>query len=155
VGQYPSFGRPVRDIEPLRIALALVMFAVGAVPAAAPAALGPPVIHEPWTPLPCPTHPNSTIEIEGCLERAITRSDRTINSKSAKIFRLIRRNSERAAFVRGERAWLLYRRQSCTAEASIFRGGSAEPVAFLTCEKRRNTRHISDLIDMERTLLQG
>jgi uncharacterized protein YecT (DUF1311 family) len=125
------------------------------VAAAALAALGPPVIHEPWTPLPCPTHPNSTIEIEGCLEGAITGSDRTINSKSAKIFHLLRRDSDRAAFVRGERAWLLYRRQSCTSEASIFRGGSAEPVAFLTCEKRRNTRQVRDLIDMERTLRRG
>jgi uncharacterized protein YecT (DUF1311 family) len=150
-----SLAGQIRTIEPLRIVVAVVVFAVGAVPAAAPAALGPPVIHEPWTPLPCPPHPNSTIEIEGCLERAIARSDRTINSKSAKIFHLLRRDSDRAAFVRGEHAWLLYRRQSCTAEASIFRGGSAEPVAFLTCEKRRNARHVSDLVDMKRTLRRG
>jgi uncharacterized protein YecT (DUF1311 family) len=115
----------------------------------------PPVIHEPWTPLPCPTHPTSTVEVEGCLEKAIARSDRKIDARVARIFHRLRRNADRVAFVQGERAWLLYRRRSCSAEASIYRGGTAEPVAFLTCEKRRNERHLADLREMERTLRRG
>ncbi|MDP9224373.1 MAG: DUF1311 domain-containing protein, partial [Actinomycetota bacterium] len=109
-------------------------------------------IREPWTPLPCPTHPGSTIEIEGCLERSVVRSDRRINAKAATIFRLLRTDSDRVAFVEGEQAWLRYRRRSCTATASVYRGGSAEPVAFLRCEAHRNRRHLADLVDTERTL---
>jgi uncharacterized protein YecT (DUF1311 family) len=136
----------------IHAALAAVVAAVVASPGVA--ALGPPVIREPWTPLPCPAHPKPTIEIEGCLERAIMRSDRRIDAKAATILHLLRRQFDRAAFVRGERAWLLYRRRSCSAEASIYRGGGAEPVAFLTCEKGRNRRHLADLETMERTLKQ-
>ena len=135
------------------IALTTLAVAIVAIPAAA--ALRPPVIREPWTPLPCPAHPRSTIEIEGCLERAIKRSDRRINEGAARIFRLLRYRSDRLAFMQGEQAWLRYRRRSCSAEASVYRGGSAEPIAFLSCEKRRNLRHIADLVAMERTLRQG
>jgi uncharacterized protein YecT (DUF1311 family) len=119
---------------------------------AAAAALGPPIIREPWTPLPCPVHPKSTLEIQGCLQRAVARSDRLIDAKTATIFRLIRQRSDRVAFVEGERAWLRYRRQSCSATASVYRGGSAEPIAFLQCEENRNARHLADLRETERTL---
>ena len=100
----------------------------------------------------CPAHPSSTIEIEGCLEKAISRSDRRIDKSAARIFGLLRQAPDRVAFVQGEREWLSYRRHSCKAEGSIYRGGSAEPIAFLTCEKRRNLQHIADLAAMERTL---
>jgi uncharacterized protein YecT (DUF1311 family) len=116
---------------------------------------GPPMIREPWTPLPCPTRPTSTVEIEGCLQRAVSRSDYRVDAKTAAIYRLIRRSSDRTAFVEGEQAWLRYRRRSCSATASVYRGGSAEPVAFLRCEQNRNTRHLADLVDTERTLRQG
>ena len=139
----------------MRFALALIVVAGVGVASVAAAALRPPVIHEPWTPLPCPAHQRSTVDIVACLEVAVVRSDRQINATVGRIFRLLRRSADRASFVRGERAWLEYRRLSCSAEASVYHGGSAEPVAFLTCEKRRNSRHLGDLRDMERTLRQG
>jgi uncharacterized protein YecT (DUF1311 family) len=120
----------------------------------APAAGGPPVIREPWTPLPCRSQAQTTVEIEGCLERAVGRSDRLIDTKAAVIFGLLRRRSDRAAFVEGEQAWLRYRHRSCTATASVYRGGSAEPVAFLRCEQQRNRRHLADLADTARSLRQ-
>jgi uncharacterized protein YecT (DUF1311 family) len=90
----------------------------------------------------------------GCLERAVLRSDRRINAKVAIIFSLIRLKSDRATFVEGERAWLRYRRQSCRALASRFEGGSAQPIAFLDCQKRLNAQHLIDLREIERTLRQ-
>jgi uncharacterized protein YecT (DUF1311 family) len=123
--------------------------------AAASGALGPPVIREPWTPLPCPAHPSSTVDMEGCLERDVTRSDRRIDAKAATVFRLIKHPGDRAAFVSGEHSWLQYRRRSCSAAASVYRGGSAEPIAYLRCEKSRNVRHLSDLADSERILRHG
>ena len=118
----------------------------------AAAAIAPPVIHEPWTPLPCPMHPSSTVETEGCLEQAVMRSDRRIDAKAARIFRLLARRSDRAAFVAGERAWLVYRRRYCATAVSVFRGGTAEPVAFVSCELRRNKAHLADLAALEKDL---
>jgi uncharacterized protein YecT (DUF1311 family) len=85
------------------------------------------------------------IAIEGCLERAVSRSDRVIDQRAATVFRLIRREHDRATFVSGEESWLSYRRRSCTAVASVHSGGTAGPIAFLSCEKRLNARHIADL----------
>jgi len=119
------------------------------------AAVGPPVIREPWTPLPCPAHPSSTVEIEGCLERDVTRSDQRIDVKASTVFRLIKHQSDRAAFVSGEHSWLQYRRRSCSAAASVYRGGSAEPIAYLNCEKRRNAQHLAELADAEQMLRRG
>jgi uncharacterized protein YecT (DUF1311 family) len=115
----------------------------------------PPVIREPWTPLPCPTHPTSTVEIEGCLERAVNRSDRRIDAKAAAIYRLLGRGPDRTSFVQSEQSWVRYRRRSCSATASVYRGGSAERLAFLRCEQNRNTRHLADLLDTDRALRQG
>jgi uncharacterized protein YecT (DUF1311 family) len=117
------------------------------------AAGGPPVIREPWTPLPCPARPLTTAEIVGCLQRSVVRSDRRINAKVATIFRLLR-PSNQAAFVEGERAWLRYRRSSCRALASKLEGGSAEAIAFLDCQKRLNAQHLIDLREVERTWRQ-
>ena len=118
------------------------------------AASGPPVIHEPFTPPPCPAHPVSTLDLEGCAGRAVLKSDRSINVRARKVFRLLRPSAARTTFVQSERSWLAYRRASCSAQASVYTGGSAEPVAFLQCEVNRNKRHLTDLAEMERWLRQ-
>jgi uncharacterized protein YecT (DUF1311 family) len=133
----------------------IVASALVVVAAASAATVGPPVIREPWTQLPCPTHPSSTIEIEGCLERDVTRSDRRIDTMAATVFHLIKRPTDRAAFVSAEHSWLQYRRRSCSAAASLYHGGSAEPIAYLNCQKSRNVRHVADLSDSERILRHG
>ncbi|HZU20252.1 MAG TPA: lysozyme inhibitor LprI family protein [Gaiellaceae bacterium] len=116
-----------------------------AAPLAAAAALGPPVIHEPWTPLPCPARPVTTAQIEGCFERDVSRADRVVDAKAAAVFRALPTSTARAAFVGGERAWLVYRRRSCAAAAAAYAGGSEQPVAFLTCERRLDRTHAADL----------
>ena len=93
-------------------------------------------------------------EIEGCLEHSVIASDQRINARVDTIFRLIHTSADRTAFVQGEQSWLRYRRRSCSATASKYRGGSGEPIAFLTCEKSRNARHLADLADTERVLRQ-
>jgi uncharacterized protein YecT (DUF1311 family) len=129
----------------VRLAVLIAAVLATAATASASVALAPPVIREPWTPLACPVHPSSTIAIEGCLERAVSRSDRVMDQKAATVFRLIKREHDRATFVLGEQSWLSYRRHSCTAVASVYSGGTAEPIEFLSCEKRLNARHIVDL----------
>lgn len=106
---------------------------------------GSPVIHEPFTPLDCPAHPSTTLALEGCAERALLASDRAIDARAAKVYRLLATPQARTAFVAGERSWLAYRRSSCAAAASRYAGGTIQPVAFAQCEQARNVTHLRDL----------
>ncbi|HET7138088.1 MAG TPA: lysozyme inhibitor LprI family protein [Gaiellaceae bacterium] len=138
----------------MRRILVTVAAAVIASPAAAAAAggLAPPVIHEPFTPLPCPIHPDTTVDVEGCQEMRILKTDRAIDGAVRVVFRRLQTTSARSSFVAGEQNWLRYRRQSCLAEAARYRGGSAEPVAYATCTVRRNRSHLVDLLAMRSAL---
>ena len=118
------------------------------------AAIAPPVIHEPFKALPCPLHPDTTIDVIGCQEHRVLRTDRAINGQVGAIFRLLQSESQRATFVAAERSWLQYRRQSCSVEASKYAGGSEQPVPLLTCTLQRNTSHLADLKAMRTTLAQ-
>jgi len=109
------------------------------------AAIAPPVIHEPFRALPCPLHPDTTIDVIGCQEHRVLRTDRAIDGQVGAIFRLLRTEGQRSTFVAAERSWLQYRRQSCSVEAS-------KPVALLTCTLQRNTSHLADLKAMRSTL---
>jgi uncharacterized protein YecT (DUF1311 family) len=132
----------------------VAVFLVAAPAAALVARLTPPVIHEPFTALPCPIHPDTTIDIEGCQEHRILRTDRAIDVQVKAIFRLLRTQSARLSFVIGEHDWLHYRRASCSAEASHYAGGTAEPIAYLNCSLRKNKAHITDLTIMRKALSQ-
>jgi len=135
----------------LTILAALLLLA--SVPASAQGALAPPAIHEPFTVLPCPAHPSSTLALEGCGEKALLRSDRAIDARARRIFKLLQ-GVARGTFVRSERAWLSYRRASCEAESSFYAGGSGQPLVYVQCEQGRNTTHLGDLAELLRTLSQ-
>jgi len=108
------------------------------------AAPKPPVIHEAFTPLPCPKHPVSTVDQEACQEKVILATDRTIDARAKAIFELLI-PSARGSFVAGEQAWLRYRRLSCDADSSKFAGGTLAGVEFAGCVIARNKTHAQDL----------
>jgi len=131
----------------VRLALAALMLAVVAA-AAAPARLQPPVVSETFTLLPCPAKPKTTLDFEGCAEHGIVRSDKAINAQVRTIFALLQKRRSRAAlqrFVRGERAWLNYRRTVCASRTDVYEGGSESPVVFADCEAGINTAHLKEL----------
>jgi uncharacterized protein YecT (DUF1311 family) len=134
--------------SPLAALLAAGALAVPVVAAGTPM---PPVIHEPFTVLPCPAHPSTTLAIEGCAEKSILAGDRAIDARAKAIFNLLA-PSARSGFVRGEASWLRYRAASCTSEASKYAGGTLEPVLYGTCVVSRNRTHLEDLSDLEHTL---
>jgi uncharacterized protein YecT (DUF1311 family) len=117
----------------------------------AAAVLTPPVIRETFTLLPCPKHPVSTLDLEGCSEQAIVRTDRKIDAQAKAIFTLLRPDA-RPTFVRGERAWLQYRQASCLAESSKYAGGTLSGVVAASCTLARSKSHLSDLVDLRKTL---
>jgi uncharacterized protein YecT (DUF1311 family) len=84
--------------------------------------------------------------------RKLLKSDQAINSTAATIFYRLRTTDAKKAFVRSEQRWLEYRRASCSAQASEYAGGTAEPVAFIECEASRNRRHLADLADLARAV---
>ena len=110
--------------------------------------LGPPVIHEPFTPLPCPLHPDTTLDVEGCQEMRVLRTDRAIDRQVGIVFHALPSQAARASFVDGEHSWLHYRRQACLAEASRYGGGTVGAVALLTCTLRQNRSHLVQLESM-------
>jgi uncharacterized protein YecT (DUF1311 family) len=118
----------------------------------AAAALAPPVIHEPFTPLPCPIHPDTTIDVEGCQEMRVLRTDRAIDGQVSAIFHLLQTQSARAKLVRAEGGWLHGRRRSCAAAASVQPGRLAAAIALLSCTLRANRTHLAALVAKRRTL---
>jgi uncharacterized protein YecT (DUF1311 family) len=122
-----------------------------ALPAQAGVVPKPPVIREPFTPLPCPAHAKTTLALEGCFEKSILTTDRAIDAQARTIFDLFR-PAARSQFVQSERLWLRYRRSSCATAASPYEGGSFQPVAFASCEVSRNQSHLTDLAELRHTL---
>ncbi len=111
--------------------------------AAVSLAVSPPVIHETFTPLPCPAHPQAQLELEGCAEKAILATDHRIDAVNALIFaRLAAR--DRSTFVAGERAWLRYRRASCLTAASKYAGGTLASLVDADCVASRNRTHLRE-----------
>jgi len=93
----------------------------------------------------------STLDLEGCSEQAIVRTDRKIDAQAKAIFTLLRPDA-RPTFVRGERAWLQYRQASCFAASSKYAGGTFSGVVAASCALARSKSHLSDLIDLRKTL---
>lgn len=128
-------------------ATALTLGAVSTAPAATAASAPAPVIHERFTLLPCPSKPRTTLQIEGCAEHRVVALDRTIDSLNAKVFARLGRTG-RAAFTAAATDWLGYRNGSCTAQSSIYRGGSIQPVAYANCLVSVDGSHVTELKTM-------
>lgn len=128
----------------LGVIAGIVLASLTAVGGALAAAPTPPVIRETFTQLPCPKHAVTTIAMEGCTEKSILTSDERINALVRTIFYSLGRSS-RATFVQGERSWLRYRQDSCTTAASLYTGGSIQPIFFGGCLASLNASHLKDL----------
>jgi uncharacterized protein YecT (DUF1311 family) len=94
----------------------------------------------------------STLDIEGCSERTILRTDAQIDRLVRTIHGLLRTADGKRALVRSEAAWLAYRRLSCEAEASRFAGGTLAGVEAAGCEVARNRTHLRELGALKKTL---
>ena len=114
--------------------------------------LSPPVLRETFTLLPCPRHAVTTLDLEGCAEHAIVRTDATINGIARRIFGLLATADGKRAFVRSEARWLDFRRDSCAAEASKYAGGTLAPLLDAQCQADRSRTHVRDLTSLLRTL---
>ena len=147
----PSRRRCSRAIGAALAALALGLPAALAAPAGA-ARLSPPVIHESFTPLPCPAHPQSTLDLEGCAEQRILRSDHRIDAAARTIFTRLFDDASRRRFIAAQKAWLAYRRADCTSESDRYEGGTLAGLVAASCTADRSAQRLRDLISFEKLM---
>jgi uncharacterized protein YecT (DUF1311 family) len=139
---------------PARAALLVAPVLLAACAAFSPVAqrLAPPTIEEQFTPSPCPRSAaarGTTIGAEACAEQRILRTDAAIDREEAAIFRLLRDVVAKQRFLAAEHAWLDYRKASCTSVADVYRGGTAQPVAYAECVVTRNREHLRELASFQ------
>jgi uncharacterized protein YecT (DUF1311 family) len=125
-------------------AAALALSFVAPVSAGAASSPSAPVIHEDFTLLACPSTPRTTLQIEGCAEHKVIATDKTIDALNAKIFAKLNKLG-RGTYVKTNTDWVNYRDAACTTEASIYSGGSIQPVAYANCLVAIDGSHVTEL----------
>ena len=131
----------------LRVCCAAAMLVLcGALTVAAGAApiSSAPVVHERFTLLSCPAKPATTLQIEGCAEHRVIALDRTIDTLNAKAFARLGKAGRRE-LIETNSDWVTYRDAACTTEASIYSGGSIQPVAYASCLVSIDGSHATEL----------
>ena len=131
----------------LAAAIAVVARAPASAAPARTAKLSPPVIHEPFTPLPCSGAPGhrSTLQMEGCAEQQILASDKKIDALNQQIFGKLFDAAARRRFIAGHNAWFAYRRAYCLSASDVFEGGTEAAVVDADCTAAVNSQHVKDL----------
>ncbi len=120
-----------------------VLAVLGTSTSAVASSLTPPVIAEPFTPLPC--HHGTTIGLEGCAEAQLLSADRRIDEQVEVIFRVIPTTSQKTHFVAVENEWLTYRKSDCSTVSAVFQGGTIAPIEYALCEVRDDQSRSADL----------
>jgi uncharacterized protein YecT (DUF1311 family) len=79
------------------------------------ARLAPPGIRESFTVPPCTGKPGSrtTLELEGCAEHEILKTDKVIDALEKTLFHLLGTEAARGDLIAAARAWLNYRHSDC------------------------------------------
>ena len=138
----------------LGLASAVVLIATSAAAdaAASPgqarvAKLSPPVIRDPFTPLPCTGAPGhrTTLQMEGCAEKQILASDKRIDALNEAIFGRLSDSAARRRFIAGHNAWLAYRHAYCLSASDVFEGGTEAGVVDAACTAVVNSQHVKNL----------
>jgi uncharacterized protein YecT (DUF1311 family) len=118
------------------------------------ARLKPLVIQETFTPLPCSGAPGhrSTLQMEGCAEKQILKTDIQVDLLAAEIFPILPDDRARRDFNAAERAWLSYRKADCFSMSDVFEGGTEAGVLDAQCVASRNAQRVKDLRSFHRAL---
>jgi uncharacterized protein YecT (DUF1311 family) len=151
-----AFRAPLLTTVAVTAAVALAIVATADPGGAAAAAkLAPPVIHEKFTPLPCPkskAEAETTLGMEGCSEQVILKSDAKIDAVAKEIFARLGSNAARRRFVTAQRAWLTYRNADCESVSDKYEGGTLAGVVGADCAAKRTTRHLIEIRAFEQLL---
>lgn len=119
--------------------------------------LSPPAIHESFTLLPCRGNPGSrtTLELEGCAEHQILRTDKSIDALERTLFYRLGTASARGDLIAAARAWVRYRHSDCLSNSDVYQGGTLAGVVFADCVVARNQQRIKDLTTFKHSFPSG
>ena len=131
-------------VLPAGLGAASLALAIALPALSAAATQGAPVIHEKFTVLACPAKPRTTVQLEGCAEHRVIAADRRVDTLNARVFAKLG-HSARATFGRAHADWVAYRDAACVAQASIYSGGSLQPVVYASCLASIDGSHVSEL----------
>lgn len=138
---------PKAAVAGITLVLLLALYAASA-GARMESRLMPPVIHETFERLPCPSdaaEKATTIGTLGCLRQQILKSDARIDQRVKVIFRKLYDAKAKRRFIAAERSWLAYRNILCGSVADVLRGGSAQPLLLARCMLDENRQHFKEL----------
>jgi uncharacterized protein YecT (DUF1311 family) len=129
------------------VSVALAIAAPAGASSAHATTLAAPVIHEPFTAMPCTGKPGNrnTLQLEACSERQILRSDKQIDALNKKIFSALPSDSARRDLIAGHKAWLAYRKSYCLSASDVFQGGTLAGVVDANCVATLNGQHVTNL----------
>jgi uncharacterized protein YecT (DUF1311 family) len=130
----------------------LAALALAAPLSAAATALSPPVIHESFTLLACPRHPQSTLALEGCAEHRIVATDHRIDAVAAMIFRRLFDDAARRHLIAAQSAWLAYRSADCTSRSDQYEGGTLAGLVAAQCTADQSAQRLKDLQQFAKAL---
>jgi uncharacterized protein YecT (DUF1311 family) len=131
----------------LIVAVATGLPTAVAVAATAGASNAAPTIHEHFTVLRCSGSPGhrSTIQLEGCAEHHLLRTDGRIDHLYRTIYGALPTARGREDFLAASSDWLRYRNASCATAAGGVQGGSEAPVVTVQCDVTLDSEHVTDL----------
>jgi uncharacterized protein YecT (DUF1311 family) len=125
-------------------AAALALSFIAPASAGAASSASAPVVHEQFTLLACPSKPSTTVQIEGCAEHKVIALDTKIDALNATIFSKLTK-AGRPEFIATNSDWVKYRNQACTAEASVYSGGTIQPIVYANCLIAIDGTHLTEL----------
>jgi uncharacterized protein YecT (DUF1311 family) len=96
----------------------------------------------------------STLDLEGCAEQRILRTDRRIDAVARSIFVRLFDGAARRRFIVAERAWLAYRRAYCSSMSDQYEGGTLAGLVAASCTADRSTQRLKDLRSFGKLLTQ-
>jgi uncharacterized protein YecT (DUF1311 family) len=94
------------------------------------------------------TSPHSTLEVNRCAQQELDTQDRMLNAAYQKL--LVRLNNDyqqttRAALIKAQRFWIQFRDADCSAQESVYDGGTVHTAVYLECLRDHTAQRIKDL----------
>lgn len=101
---------------------------------------------------PCAPEAQRSSQLMACAEREFKQASAELTRARAGLYADLEPPS-RVKMRVTERAWLKYRQANCDAEASIYEGGTIQPLIRLRCMVRVTRERTAELKGQSRTLL--
>jgi uncharacterized protein YecT (DUF1311 family) len=96
---------------------------------------------------PC-TSEHSTLEVNRCAQQQLDTQDSLLNAAYQKL--LVQLNNDyqqttRAALIKAQRLWIQFRDADCTAQESVYDGGTVHTAVYLECLRDHTAQRFKDL----------